>query len=270
MSRSLVALALVSCFVVVAVPACSTDPAGADPLASETPGAGDPHGDDAEGDTGDVPPDDDPSKGGDLGDDGDADAGAADAGTTPAGNDCTPGGFYCGGDKVTGDAKTLYKCTGPGAPVVAQKCALGCKVTPGQDDACAADPTARVAAPVPGKKVTYAFGVKNSRYAAGYHTGDDYATATGSSAVAVRGGTIRWSNDNGGAYGKWIGLDADNGRTYVYCHLSSRLVTAGTKVTAGQLLAKTGATGNVTGPHLHFEDHPRGNFVYGQVRKPSW
>ena len=86
----------------------------------------------------------------------------------------------------------------------------------------------------------------------------------------MRGGTIRWSNDNGGAYGKWLGLDADNGRTYVYCHLSNRLVTAGTKVVAGQLLAKTGATGNVTGPHLHFEDHPLGPFVYGKVRKPVW
>ena len=124
--------------------------------------------------------------------------------------------------------------------------------------------------PVPSKVVTYPYGVKNSSYAAGYHTGEDYATPTGSMAVAVRSGTIRWSNDNGGAYGKWMGLDADNGRTYVYCHLSSRLFKAGDKVVAGQQIAKTGATGNVTGPHLHFEDHPLGPFKYGQVRKPQW
>jgi len=131
-------------------------------------------------------------------------------------------------------------------------------------------PAQKVASPVPGKVVTYPYGVKNPRYAAGYHTGEDYATATGSNAVAVRSGTIRWSNDAGGAYGKWMGLDADNGRTYVYCHLSSRLFKAGDKVVAGQVIAKTGATGNVTGPHLHFEDHPLGPFKYAQVRKPAW
>jgi len=132
-----------------------------------------------------------------------------------------------------------------------------------------AGPT-RADSPVPGKVVTYPYGVKNSSYAAGYHTGDDYATPTGSMAVAVRSGKIAWSNDNGGAYGKWMGLEADNGRTYVYCHLSTRLLSAGAVVTAGQQIAKTGATGNVTGPHLHFEDHPAGKFVYGQDRKPSW
>ena len=128
----------------------------------------------------------------------------------------------------------------------------------------------RAPSPVPGKVVTYPYGVKNSGYAAGYHTGEDYATPTGSSAVAVRAGKIVWSNDNGGAYGKWMGLEADNGRTYVYCHLSKRLFSTGATVTATQKIAETGATGNVTGPHLHFEDHPKGPFKYGADRKPQW
>ena len=123
---------------------------------------------------------------------------------------------------------------------------------------------------MPGNVVTYPYGVKNSGYAAGYHTGEDYATATGSDAVAVRAGKIVWSNDNGGAYGKWMGLEADNGRTYVYCHLSKRLLSTGATVTATQKIAETGATGNVTGPHLHFEDHPQGPFKYGADRKPTW
>jgi len=128
---------------------------------------------------------------------------------------------------------------------------------------------AKVKSPVPGYGISYPYGVKNPRYAAGYHTGDDYASPTGTKVVAVLDGTIAWSNNNGGAYGRWIGLRASNGRDYVYCHLSVRSVSTGDKVVAGQKLGEVGATGNVTGPHLHFEDRPKGG-GYGQVRKPSW
>jgi len=139
--------------------------------------------------------------------------------------------------------------------------------SPATDAVAAA--AAKVKSPVPGYTVTYPFGVKDSRYAAGYHTGDDYASPTGTKVVAVLDGTIAWSNNNGGAYGRWIGLRASNGRDYVYCHLSVRSVSTGTKVVAGQKLGEVGATGNVTGPHLHFEDRPKGG-GYGQVRKPKW
>lgn len=130
--------------------------------------------------------------------------------------------------------------------------------------------TGRAPSPVPGHKVTFPYGVKRANYAAGFHTGDDYAAASGTPVVAVRGGTIQWSNGSGGAYGNWIGLRADNGRVYVYCHLSARHVSVGQKVKAGQQIGKVGSTGNSTGPHLHFEDHPSGVFVYAQVRKPQW
>ncbi|AJF69145.1 M23 family metallopeptidase [Streptomyces vietnamensis] len=128
----------------------------------------------------------------------------------------------------------------------------------------------RVPSPVPGHGVTYRYGIQNPRYLAGYHTGDDYASMQGTSVVAVRDGSIQWSNDNGGAYGRWVGLQADNGRVYVYCHLWQRGVITGQQVRAGQQLGKVGATGNVTGPHLHFEDHPPGPFVYAHTRKPAW
>lgn len=128
---------------------------------------------------------------------------------------------------------------------------------------------AKVASPVPGYKVTYPYGIRDPRYAAGYHTGDDYAAPNGKPVVAVLDGTIAWSNNNGGAYGRWIGLRATNGRDYVYCHLSVRSVSTGAKVKAGQKIGEVGETGNVTGPHLHFEDRPKGG-GYGQVRKPKW
>jgi hypothetical protein len=58
------------------------------------------------------------------------------SGTTNAGSTCFVGGAYCGGDKVTGDKNTLFRCTGTGAPTVIRKCASGCAVHTGDDDAC--------------------------------------------------------------------------------------------------------------------------------------
>ncbi|MGW1604128.1 M23 family metallopeptidase [Streptomyces eurythermus] len=114
----------------------------------------------------------------------------------------------------------------------------------------------RAASPEPGHKVTYAYGIRDADHSTGYHTGDDYAAPKGTPVVAVRAGTIAWSNADGGAYGNWICLRADNGRNCISCHLSQRAVSQGDKVKAGDRLGKVGATGNVTGPHLRFEDRP--------------
>lgn len=52
------------------------------------------------------------------------------------GGTCVDGGFYCGGDKLDGDPRTLYRCAG-GAGVDGVECADGCVIAPaGQDDAC--------------------------------------------------------------------------------------------------------------------------------------
>jgi hypothetical protein len=57
-------------------------------------------------------------------------------GGSGGGATCLAGGLYCGGDKLSGDPNTLYRCDGAGAPTVVQHCADGCNVVPGQDDAC--------------------------------------------------------------------------------------------------------------------------------------
>ncbi|MFD5749459.1 peptidoglycan DD-metalloendopeptidase family protein [Streptomyces sp. NPDC127033] len=130
--------------------------------------------------------------------------------------------------------------------------------------------SSRVASPVPGYGTNAGnpYG-KPGSYQAGFHTGSDYPAPKGTKVVAVRAGTIAVSNNNGDSYGTWIHLNADNGRTYVYCHLSKRSVSVGDKVKAGEKLGEVGSTGNSTGPHLHLEDRPRGG-GYGNVRKPSW
>jgi hypothetical protein len=57
-------------------------------------------------------------------------------GTTNSGASCFVGGLYCGGDKISGDRNTLFRCTGTGAPAVVRHCANGCAVHPGSDDSC--------------------------------------------------------------------------------------------------------------------------------------
>jgi len=57
-------------------------------------------------------------------------------GTTNHGSTCVVGGYYCGGDKISGSSSTLYRCTGTGAPTVVRHCANGCRVNPGSDDSC--------------------------------------------------------------------------------------------------------------------------------------
>ncbi len=57
-------------------------------------------------------------------------------GTTNSGSSCFVGGTYCGGDKISGNSSTLYRCTGTGAPAIVAHCSRGCSVNPGSDDSC--------------------------------------------------------------------------------------------------------------------------------------
>ncbi|NJP49559.1 peptidoglycan DD-metalloendopeptidase family protein [Streptomyces sp. SBST2-5] len=131
-----------------------------------------------------------------------------------------------------------------------------------------------VATPVPGSRITRQF-YSPGPYAwkpdgRGRHTGVDFGAPSGAPVLAVRSGAIAWSNGKGGAYGQWIGLRADNGHVYTYCHLSQREVRTGQKVKAGQRIGKVGSTGNSTGPHLHLEMSKGSSWAYGNVAKPVW
>lgn len=86
----------------------------------------------------------------------------------------------------------------------------------------------------------------------GYHTGVDFAVATGTSVKAVTAGTVV-SAGWGGSYGYEVVIRHGDGKFSQYGHLSALTVKAGQKVGAGQRIARSGSTGNSTGPHLHFE-----------------
>lgn len=93
---------------------------------------------------------------------------------------------------------------------------------------------------------------KPGSWASGYHTGVDFPVPTGTSVKAVAGGTVvsaGWE----GSYGYQVVIRHGDGKYSQYAHLSALNVRDGQKVNAGQRIARSGSTGNSTGPHLHFE-----------------
>jgi hypothetical protein len=62
--------------------------------------------------------------------------GSSGGGGASNGGGCVPGGMYCGGDKVSGKADTLYRCEGDGSATKVESCSRGCAVRTGRDDAC--------------------------------------------------------------------------------------------------------------------------------------
>jgi murein DD-endopeptidase MepM/ murein hydrolase activator NlpD len=90
-----------------------------------------------------------------------------------------------------------------------------------------------------------------------FHTGVDIIASPGTSVMAAAGGvvsTVAFVPE----YGNIVEVDHDNGLTSRYAHLSKSLVKVGDVVMKGQIVARVGATGRVTGPHLHFEVREKG------------
>jgi len=121
--------------------------------------------------------------------------------------------------------------------------------------------------PVPGHRVTTPYGKKGS-WAAGYHTGDDYAAPAGTPVVAAASGSVV-RNGRDQAYGWYVEIQTGQVR-HRYCHLREpSSAKYGQEVAAGQRIGSVGSTGNSTGPHLHYEERlpPYG---YNQHRRPQY
>ncbi|MEV5463626.1 peptidoglycan DD-metalloendopeptidase family protein, partial [Streptomyces cellulosae] len=88
------------------------------------------------------------------------------------------------------------------------------------------------------------------------HTGIDFPVSYGTTVMAATDGTVRtqWNS----AYGNMMIVTAKDGTETWYCHLSTYTVPSGTTVKAGDPIARSGNSGNSTGPHLHFEVRPAG------------
>lgn len=100
------------------------------------------------------------------------------------------------------------------------------------------------------------------------HGGIDIAAKTGTVIVAPADGTV---TDTGDYFfnGKTIFIDHGQGLISVYCHLQQIDVQAGNKVVQGKRIGTVGATGRVTGPHLHLGLALNGTMVEPRLLMPD-
>jgi murein DD-endopeptidase MepM/ murein hydrolase activator NlpD len=100
------------------------------------------------------------------------------------------------------------------------------------------------------------FGPRGDRF----HAGIDLIAAAGTPVYAARGGKVTFADWSDG-YGFLVVVDHGDGERTLYAHLSRIDVRRGVLVGSGARLGLVGATGDATGPHLHFEVRVRGAAV---------
>jgi murein DD-endopeptidase MepM/ murein hydrolase activator NlpD len=119
--------------------------------------------------------------------------------------------------------------------------------------------------PVPLARVTSRFNPKRMHpvlHVVMPHNGIDFGASTGTPVFAASTGTVHTAG-NGGPCGNMVEIEHTNGLTTAYCHLSrfASGLHPGQHVEARQLVGYVGATGRVTGPHLHFAVKRGGTFI---------
>lgn len=87
------------------------------------------------------------------------------------------------------------------------------------------------------------------------YNGIDIGAGYGTNIFSAAAGTVIVARAGGynGGYGSYVVIQHDNGTQTLYAHASQVLVSVGSQVSKGQVIAKMGSTGKSTGTHLHFE-----------------
>jgi Peptidase family M23 len=101
------------------------------------------------------------------------------------------------------------------------------------------------------------------------HTGQDFEVAIGTPVRASNAGTVQVSKDLAGSYGRYIVIrdHTDPAVSVYYAHLSARDVAVGDQVEAGQVIGRTGSSGNSTGPHCTTRS---ASTATRSTRSPCW
>lgn len=111
--------------------------------------------------------------------------------------------------------------------------------------------------PVAGAAVSAGYGATDNSgiwsSTGGKHTGMDFAVAKGTPVTVAYGDGVVSQIDLNADYGTSVMIDHADGTQTIYAHLSERSVKVGDTVKLGQRIGKSGDSGNVDGPHLHFE-----------------
>lgn len=90
------------------------------------------------------------------------------------------------------------------------------------------------------------------------HEGLDIVADVGTPVFAAGDGVVEFSGHSGSGYGSAIMIDHGFGYQSLYAHLSKLLVKEGKKIKRGDLIGRSGRSGLVSGPHLHYEVHHYG------------
>jgi murein DD-endopeptidase MepM/ murein hydrolase activator NlpD len=101
------------------------------------------------------------------------------------------------------------------------------------------------------------FGVRGSRF----HAGIDLLAPSGTTVLAAAPGRVTWAHARAGGLGLLVVVAHPGGVRTLYAHLETIAVHVGEWVAGGTELGLVGATGDATGPHLHFEVRVQGAAV---------
>ena len=102
-----------------------------------------------------------------------------------------------------------------------------------------------------------AYGPRGARF----HSGLDFVADAGAPVAAPAAGQVVFAGLHGGGWGKLVVVSHGHGVRTLHAHLSRIDVRVGQQVSAASRLGLVGATGNASGPHLHFEVLVRGAAV---------
>ena len=94
-----------------------------------------------------------------------------------------------------------------------------------------------------------------------FHTGIDIPAVSGTPVAASRGGRVVYAGWLAGGWGYTVTLAHARGARTMYTHLSRVETSVGERVVTGETIGRVGASGDATGPHLHFELRLRGAAV---------